>query len=214
MTNPWIVIEGCEFAGKSTLAVYLRAHLQRAGIRALVSREPGGTAAGELIRGVLKSGVKSATPTQLTQTAELLLMQAARVEHLTHKILPKLQENQTVICDRFVDSSWVYQHKRGLVPIETYNAIANVGLPDFTPQITFVLTLPGVEVVRRREEARRVYFDCYDELPAEEHDKICELYQALVHDRVPYPNGLVPLRVEVRADRAPEDVFNAVISAL
>lgn len=110
----FITLEGGEGAGKSTNAQWIANYLRAAGKSVLITREPGGTVVSEAIRHVLLS---PDLPHMHADT-ELLLMFAARNEHLQTKILPALQEGIWVICDRFTDASYAYQgYGRGL-PLE------------------------------------------------------------------------------------------------
>jgi dTMP kinase len=107
----FITLEGGEGAGKSTNAHWIADYLRAKGKTVLVTREPGGTEVAEVIRGVLLSpelpGMNSDT--------ELLLMFAARNEHLQKKILPALGQGTWVICDRFTDATYAYQgYGRGI----------------------------------------------------------------------------------------------------
>lgn len=101
----FITLEGGEGAGKSTNATWLADYLRKQGKGVLVTREPGGTEVSEAIREVLLS---PALPAMDADT-ELLLMFAARNEHLRKKILPALEQGTWVICDRFTDATYAYQ---------------------------------------------------------------------------------------------------------
>lgn len=107
----FITLEGGEGAGKSTNATWLADYLRSCGKTVLVTREPGGTEVGEAIRGVLLSPDLPA----MNADTELLLMFAARNEHLHTKILPALEQGTWVICDRFTDATYAYQgYGRGI----------------------------------------------------------------------------------------------------
>lgn len=107
----FITLEGGEGAGKSTNAHWIADYLRAKGKTVLVTREPGGTEVAEAIRGVLLS---PALPGMDSDT-ELLLMFAARNEHLQKKILPALGQGTWVICDRFTDATYAYQgYGRGI----------------------------------------------------------------------------------------------------
>lgn len=107
----FITLEGGEGAGKSTNATWLADYLRSCGKTVLVTREPGGTEVGEAIRGVLLSPDLPA----MNADTELLLMFAARNEHLHTKILPALEQGIWVICDRFTDATYAYQgYGRGI----------------------------------------------------------------------------------------------------
>ena len=101
----FITLEGGEGAGKSTNVQWLADYLRARGKTVLVTREPGGTTVGEAIRGVL---LDPELPAMHSDT-ELLLMFAARNEHLHRKILPALAQGTWVLCDRFTDATYAYQ---------------------------------------------------------------------------------------------------------
>jgi dTMP kinase len=100
----FITLEGGEGAGKSTSLEFVRDHLEQAGRRVVVTREPGGTPLGEKIRELLLHGREN-----MEVDTELLLMFAARAEHLALVIRPGLAEGACVVCDRFTDATYAYQ---------------------------------------------------------------------------------------------------------
>src|SRR6478609_8657501 len=102
----FITFEGTEGSGKSTQIKRLAERLSKLGHELVVLREPGGTAIGEEIRGLLKH---SEANRAMTPEAELLLMNAARAQLVREVIKPALSANKVVLCDRFFDSSIVYQ---------------------------------------------------------------------------------------------------------
>jgi len=108
MTNKFggrfITLEGGEGAGKSTNLEYVRRHLEQAGCDVMVTREPGGTALGERIRTLLLD-----PDSEIHADTELLLMFAARAQHLQEKVFPALQRGTWVLCDRFTDATYAYQ---------------------------------------------------------------------------------------------------------
>ena len=105
MEGRFITIEGGEGAGKSTAQAFLAQKLSEQGISVLQTREPGGTPLAEAIRGNLLS-VEEEAPVEM---AELLLVFAARAQHLTKVIEPALARGQWVLCDRFTDATYAYQ---------------------------------------------------------------------------------------------------------
>jgi dTMP kinase len=106
-----ITFEGGDGVGKSLQQNRLAQRLQQAGLAVLCTREPGGTPLAEEIRQLLLHGANSVR----SQESELLLLLAARADHLQQRILPALQQGTWVLCDRFVDSTWAYQgHGRGM----------------------------------------------------------------------------------------------------
>lgn len=132
----FITFEGGEGAGKSTQAKRLAARLERTGLATLATREPGGTAIGEDIRAII---LKDRPQDPVT---ELLLFAAARAEHMTSLIRPTLDDGTWVICDRFMDSSRVYQGRLYSVEADLIRFLEKYTVaPDF-PDLTLILDLP------------------------------------------------------------------------
>ncbi|MEY2585007.1 MAG: dTMP kinase, partial [Verrucomicrobiota bacterium] len=174
----FITFEGSEGCGKSTQVQRLAARLDHAGIGTLVTREPGGTAIGEKIRHLLQFAPESFA---MTAEAEVLLFEASRAQLVRETIQPALEEGTVVICDRFFDSTTVYQGiARKLSPemVESLNAFA-VG--NARPDVTFILEI-DVETARSRM-LRRVrpvaVKDRMEEEPVEFYERVCEGYRAL-----------------------------------
>ncbi len=147
-----ITFEGVEGAGKSTQAVRLAERLQAAGRAVTRSREPGGSALGELLRTLTlhRTVTKDGEPVRIDPAAELLLMAAARAQHIDELIRPALEAGQVVILDRFSDSSVAYQgygRGLGLDLIAAANAVATRGL---MPDLTVLLDLPAEAGLARR----------------------------------------------------------------
>lgn len=134
-----ITLEGGEGTGKSTQAARLAARLRAAGARVLETREPGGTDLGEAVRRL----VKQAWPAGMCSEAELFLMAAGRAQLMRERLLPHLASGGVVVCDRFADSTTVYQGRvRGLDPatVAAVNALATAGR---RPDLTLLLDLPA-----------------------------------------------------------------------
>jgi dTMP kinase len=151
MAGHFITFEGGEGTGKSTQAALLAKKLSTFGIDIVLTREPGGSPGAEIIRHVLLSG--AAKP--LGPEAEALLFAAARADHLKTIIRPALRSGKWIVCDRFVDSTRVYQGivgKSGRPFVKGLEKLT-VGQTDM-PELTFVLDLPA-EVGLDRARARR-----------------------------------------------------------
>lgn len=146
----FITIEGIEGVGKSSNVQFLVRRLQRSGIDVLTTREPGGTKAAEAIREILLS---SDNETLLAKT-ELLLLYAARIQHVEHVIRPALANHQWVICDRFVDATYAYQGAGRQMPTEEIDIIDQWALNGFKPDVTIVLDAP-VDVAMARIKPQR-----------------------------------------------------------
>ena len=143
----FITLEGTEGSGKSTQAARLAETLRTEGHAVLLTREPGGTPAAELLREVLlKSNSES-----LAAETEAFVILAARRQHVDHVIAPALRQGAIVICDRFVDSTLAYQgYARGLElkTLRTMNRWATGGL---APDLTLLFDLPVATGLRRRQ---------------------------------------------------------------
>jgi len=145
----FITLEGPEGAGKTTNREYLAARLREQGVDVVLSREPGGTPMAERIRELLLEPGDEAMATD----TELLLMFAARAQHLAQVILPALARGAVVICDRFTDATYAYQGGGRGLPMEriaTLEAFVQQGL---RPDLTLIFDLP-VEVGLSRAAAR------------------------------------------------------------
>ena len=137
MTGKFITIEGAEGVGKSTNIAYIEKLLDEVGIKHIATREPGGTPLAERIRDLLLDKSEQ----NMDPLAELLLMFAARRQHLQELIWPALARGQWVICDRFTDSTYAYQGAgRGLDPT-IISRLEVLCLGDFQPDLTLILDL-------------------------------------------------------------------------
>ena len=134
----FITVEGGEGAGKSSNLAHVQSLLEAAGKPVLFTREPGGTPLGESIRELLL-GHKH---TGMADETELLLMFAARAEHLHRKILPALEQGVWVLCDRFTDASYAYQGAGRGLPREKIALLERFVQGDLRPDLTLLLDLP------------------------------------------------------------------------
>ncbi|USW98399.1 dTMP kinase [Pseudomonas proteolytica] len=149
MTGLFITLEGPEGAGKSTNREYLAERLRAAGIEVLLTREPGGTPLAEKIREVLlATGDEVMNP-----DTELLLVFAARAQHLAEVIRPALARGAVVICDRFTDSTYAYQGAGRGLSLERIATLETFVQGDLRPHLTLVFDLP-VDVGLARASAR------------------------------------------------------------
>lgn len=145
----FISFEGTEGVGKTTLIRKFYEHFQALGKDVILTREPGGTPLAEQIRSILLAVNHEES---MSHDTELLMMYAARAQHLTQVILPALAEGKVVLCDRFADSSFAYQCAgRGLS--KTKLKLLNENFVEKMPDITFWLDAPievGMERARER----------------------------------------------------------------
>lgn len=165
----FISLEGVEGAGKSTQIHRLAKAM---GENVLVTREPGGTPISEQIRHIFL------TDSDMSASTELLLIAAARAQHVTELILPALNAGKIVICDRFSDATIAYQgYRKGisLQLIEKVNYIATEGL---TPDVTFLLDLsPEIGLQRKRDSDEPLNRLEHEKLTS--HQKVREGYLAV-----------------------------------
>ena len=123
MTGKFVTFEGCEGVGKSTQVKKLKEYLVSRGINAVFTREPGGTPISEQIRTIILDPENKS----MDDVTELMLYAAARRQHTQEFIKPRLENGETVICDRYIDSTTAYQgYARGLgsETVENLNALA------------------------------------------------------------------------------------------
>jgi dTMP kinase len=197
MSGHFITFEGGEGSGKSTQIVMLRDALAADGRRVLALREPGGEPVAEAIREVL---LFATAP--VTDSAELLLFLAARAQLVEHVIRPALAEGQIVLCDRYSDSTVVYQgHARGqdVETVRQLNAFATRGL---TPDLTLLLDIPPEEGLARQGERNRM-----EQEPLDFHRRVRDGY--LTEARRD------PARITViDASQSLEDVSSHILAAL
>jgi dTMP kinase len=146
----FITFEGGEGSGKSTQIKTLAERLDAAKLRAIVTREPGGSPGAEIIRHLVLSGMGKL----LGPDAETLLFAAARDDHVHTVIQPALSQGVWVLCDRFSDSTRVYQGRLGKVAPAVVNAMERVTIGGLKPDLTVILDVP-VEVGMQRAAARR-----------------------------------------------------------
>ena len=146
----FISFEGGEGSGKSTQIRNLADRLAAERLRAIVTREPGGSPGAEIIRHLVLSGMGKL----LGAEAETLLFAAARDDHVRTVIQPALSQGTWVLCDRFFDSTRAYQGRLGQVSPDVLNAMQRVTIGDLKPDLTIILDIP-VEVGLKRAAARR-----------------------------------------------------------
>ena len=150
----FITFEGVEGAGKTTNIAYIAKKIEGAGHEILLTREPGGTALGEAIRELL---ISKDFP-EMHQDTELLLMFAARVEHLQRKIIPALNAGKWVLCDRFTDATYAYQGAGRGIDVEHIKLLENLVQGTLRPDYTFLFDLDadiGMARAQSRGESDR-----------------------------------------------------------
>lgn len=146
----FVTLEGGEGAGKSTQLQALARHLEGLGERVVVTREPGGSAGGEAVRGLLVEG----TADRWSPTSELFLFLAARNDHLERVVRPALATGAWVLADRFWDSTRVYQGAVGGLSLAAIDRLHEDWLAPFRPGLTLLLDLPAEVGLTRARPGR------------------------------------------------------------
>jgi dTMP kinase len=197
----FITLEGGEGVGKSTNLPFIESYLSQRGISVITSREPGGTQLAETLRALLLDHDSET----LAEQTELLLMFAARAQHIKHVIEPALARGQWVLCDRFTDSTYAYQSGGRNMPIENIAYLEQLVQGSLRPDLTLLLDAP-VNIGMQRAK-RRAAFDRFEaeQLSFFERVRNAYLNQAYRH----------PERVKIIvADQPLAQVQHAIITAL
>lgn len=137
----FITFEGCEGCGKTTQIGLLSERLQKANKEILVTREPGGTTVGEMVRHILIGNEAS----NMCPETELLLFAACRAQLVREVLVPELQRGKFILCDRFLDSTTVYQGVARQLAQGPVKAINDFAVGNLMPDLTIVLDIPAEE---------------------------------------------------------------------
>lgn len=201
MKGIFVTFEGADGSGKTTQITMLKEYLQGIGYEAVVTREPGGTVLSEAIRDL----VLDKQYTEMSYRTEMLLYAASRAQHVEQLIRPALEAGKAVICDRFVDSSAVYQGvARGLGTEMVYqvNHYATGGL---APDITFLLDIDaqtGIDRKKNQTELDRLELEKMDF-----HIRVMDAYRSLAAEN--------PQRMtRIDGKRAPMEIHKEIIEAI
>ncbi|WP_419911871.1 dTMP kinase [Hoeflea sp.] len=157
----FITFEGGEGAGKSTQIQYLAEALKARGYDVVITREPGGSPGAEAVRHVLLSGAAEEFGVRM----EAILFAAARSDHVEELIRPAVEAGKIVLCDRFMDSSRIYQGLTGGLEPEFINTLERVAINGMVPDLTIILDLPaevGLARARARGDDRGTAPDRYE----------------------------------------------------
>jgi dTMP kinase len=206
MRGRFITLEGGEGAGKSTQAERLAARLRTHAISVAVTREPGGSPGADIMRHVLLSG--AAKP--LGPVAEALLFAAARDDHVRTLIAPALAEGRWVICDRFIDSTRVYQGVLGRVDPKLIRTLERLTVSDTMPDLTLILDLPpNVGLARAAKRRGRAAPDRFEGERLEFHTRLRQAFRAVAAAE---KNRCVLIDATRSIDRVADDIW-AVVNA-
>jgi len=191
----FITFEGGEGSGKSTHATRLAERLKSLRLEVVLTREPGGSPGAEIIRHILLSGV--AKP--LGAETETILFAAARDDHMRAVIRPALVDGKWVVCDRFIDSTRVYQGSLGKVDPKLIRGLERVTVGAAMPDLTFFLDVPAaVGLARAKGRRGRSVADRFESETIEFHEELRRAYRMLAAEE--------PRRIVVIDGRPPRDV--------
>lgn len=197
MRGKFITFEGGEGAGKTTQVARLAERLRGQGIEVVLTREPGGTPLGEQVRELLLS-------LRPTLETEFLLFAAARAEHVATLIRPALAHGTWVLCDRFIDSTRVYQGALNNVDRQLIQIIEKKIVADCVPDLTLILDVP-VDVARARTNARGelTRFDAeHDDIHRQRRDAFLAIASA-------EPDRCVVINADRTAEIIAEEIWQA-----
>lgn len=198
----FITFEGGEGAGKTTQAKLLADALEKAGVETLQTREPGGTFGAEAIRDLVLEG----TSERWSGMTELLLMYAARLDHVEKLIKPALERGVWVISDRFADSSLAYQgHARGL-GADQVKAVHEVVMGGFEPDLTILFDIDPV-LAQKRVETRGENLTRFDAESLDFHKTLRQAFLEIAGENTSRIHA-------VDADGSRANVQNAILFAL
>lgn len=206
----FVTFEGGEGAGKSTQVARLRARLSGLGREVVVTREPGGSPRAEAIRQLLLDG--RAAP--CGPFAEAVLFAAARADHVDTLLRPALDRGAVVLCDRFLDSSRVYQGSLAGLPSATIAVLERTAIGATRPALTVVIDVPA-ETGLRRATARRVLAggvpDRFEREGAEYHRRVRDAFLAIARAE---PDRCVVVDGSAGPDEVEAAIWDAVSARL
>ena len=166
----FIVLEGGEGVGKTTNSAFIQQYLKDKAIAFQTSREPGGTELAEKIRALILDKHSE----NVSDMTELLLVFAARAQHLQEKVLPVMASGQWLLCDRFTDATYAYQGGGRQMDKTLINQLEQLVQNDLRPDLTIILDAP-IEVGRARAEAR-AELDRLESEAAAFHQRVRDAY--------------------------------------
>lgn len=191
----FITLEGGEGSGKSTQSRLLAQDLESAGLKCLLTREPGGTPGAEHIRKLLVNGAVE----RWDPMTEALLHFAARRDHLVKSVWPALEAGTWVVCDRFTDSTVAYQGYGLGLEREMVEALNRVAVGSFSPDLTLILDVP-VDLGLARAHARQDGHHRYERMDTAFHEKLRQGFLEIAR-------GAPERCIVIDGGRPPEEVY-------
>lgn len=190
----FITTEGTDGSGKTTQIKLLEGYLKDKGFEVVVTREPGGTSIGEKIRSI----ILDPDNTEMSYITEMMLYASARAQLVGELIKPSLARGMVVICDRFIDSSYVYQGFGRNIDLEVIEKVNSIALDGIMPDVTLFFDIdPGIALARRIKSTGA---DRIEQEKMDFHRKVYEGYKKLV---TKYPDRIKA----VESNRSIEEIF-------
>lgn len=199
----FITLEGPEGSGKTTVAKKVVKELKQEGYKVLYTREPGGVAIAEKIRDI----ILDVNNTNLDARCEALLYAASRRQHLVEKVIPALEKDYIVICDRFIDSSLAYQGYARDIGIEEVYDINMFAINNCWPDITILLDIDPEIGLKRIKNNRQDEVNRLDLENINFHNKVHQGYQ-LIKEK--YANRFTL----IDGNKSEDEVFNDVMKII
>ena len=200
----FITFEGCEGCGKTTQISMLSERLQKANQEILVTREPGGTSVGEKIRHIL---IGSDEETSICPETELLLFAASRAQLVREVIVPELDLGKFILCDRFLDSTTVYQGVARQLADGPVKAINQFAVGNLMPDLTIVIDIPAEESLLRVQRRKNSIPDRIEKESIEFYSAVREGYLYLAKE---FPERLVLVDGSQEVQKVADAIWVAV----
>jgi dTMP kinase len=200
-TGKFITLEGIEGVGKTTNRDYIRSLLEQAGRDCVETREPGGTPLGEALRELLLEHKHEG----MSADAELLMMFAARAEHLHKVILPALQAGKVVLCDRFTEATYAYQGGGRGLNDKKISDLENWVQGDLRPDLTIILDAP---VATGRERAGQR--SAPDRIEKEHNDFFERVRHTYLELARHYPDRIAVVDASVEIDKVQDQIAHVI----
>lgn len=201
MEGIFITMEGPDGSGKTTQIELLKQYLENKGYDIVIAREPGGTVISEAIREIILNKEYQ----EMSHMTELLLYASARAQLVNQIIRPALQEGKAVICDRFVESSAVYQGIGRGLGVETVYEVNSYALGDVKPKLTIFMDLDAQEGIKRKKHQAEL-----DRMEMEDmsfHKRVVEGYRQLAQL---YPDRIFPVDATLPIEEIHSIIVNEV----
>lgn len=198
----FITLEGGEGVGKTTNVPFIKDYLLGKNIPVVVTREPGGTMMAEKIRDLLLHSNDEV----VSSHAEILLMFAARAQHLKNVIKPALAQGTWVLCDRFTDATYAYQGGGRGMSLETISWLENFVQEDLRPDLTLLLDVP-IETGMARAKSRGGQFDRFE---SEQLHFFSQVRNAYLQQAQKYPGRIKVIMADQPLDIVQKEIIKTL----